>query len=201
MRTRRTTLAAAVLGATGVMATLTSTAQAAPALDGMALSKQVASASDPGRAYTALSAAQLAAVKDVNDPVSETAETSGISEIPKDKGEVATARCYTARVTYKAKAAAGNVIYTYWQRLNWCHNGSKVTSWKVAERGGETSTPLWSYEGHAGKGSHNVGWEIRSWTQERFKYGFGPVSSTQTPCVQIRGGKGLYSYQKSCNTG
>lgn len=191
---RRVGLAAAATAA-GMMAMLSPpAAQATSGPDGRALSEQMAAAPDLAAAMAVLSPAEKAAVLEYNTPVTEVVEAGEITE---DQSQsTLAAGCYSQHVVGKSKAGGGNVLYTWWQRLNWCHNGSKVTSWKVTDRGGETSTPLWSYSGHQSQGSYNAVWEIRSYTQERFTYWAG----TKTPCLQIRGGNGLYSSRQSCNT-
>lgn len=60
----------------------------------------------------------------------------------------AAATCWSAHKTYKDYATAGNVLYTWWQGLEWCGSGGSITSWRVYDRGGETSTPGWNYTGH-----------------------------------------------------
>ena len=81
-----------------------------------------------------------------------------------------------------------------WMELNWCHNGSRVTSHSVSQAGGV------GYKGNEYQGvnryyTRDVGWEIRKAGQFNFNF-FG---ASAQPCTQIRGGDGLYSARKGCN--
>jgi len=189
---------AAALGLAGVMFTMIGTqaasASTAPAAgSGAAIAEQVLDAANPVAAYNALTDAQKAAYGSAEEPVSVTAQVANVSP--------AVAGCWDAYVLYDWKAAAGNTVYTTWQGLNWCANGS-ITKWHVYVRGGETSTPGWSYEGNDGQGARNVGWEVRQYTQQKFTFGIGQYGYSTSPCTQIRGGHtGLYATQASCNLG
>ncbi|MFI9719635.1 hypothetical protein ACIHFE_08255 [Streptomyces sp. NPDC052396] len=161
---------------------------------GLALAKQVFSSANPSRAYARLSAADKAAFDGVEKPVSvnRTVRTAAIR--PMSGG------CWDEWVRYDFRAAAGNTVYTAWQGLNWCSNGSGITGYHVYDRGGETSTPGWSFQGDNGQGSRNVGWEVRQYTKEKFTFGIGSYGYSANTCVQIRGGAtGLYSSSASCS--
>ncbi|HSY14407.1 MAG TPA: hypothetical protein VK816_00345 [Jatrophihabitantaceae bacterium] len=84
---------------------------------------------------------------------------------------------------------------TTWLQLDWCAAGGRITSWNIADRGGQGS--LFNYDGLGASGANNVGWEVRVYQQ--YKFSVGP--KTFQPCMQIRGGAtGLYSSPtKSCN--
>lgn len=43
-----------------------------------------------------------------------------------------------------------------------------------------------------------MGWEIRSYTKEKFSFGVGDFGYSTSECGQIRGGNGRYSVQASC---
>jgi hypothetical protein len=77
---------------------------------------------------------------------------------------------------------------TTWMELHWCSNGKTITSFSLADAGGQGS--LWAdYNGIINKNSKNVGWEVRYYVQFKFDYGF----ASPTPCMQTRGGAtGLY---------
>ncbi|HKT04333.1 MAG TPA: hypothetical protein VJT31_32815 [Rugosimonospora sp.] len=83
-----------------------------------------------------------------------------------------------------------------WMQLNWCSNGTSITSWSRSNTGGQgQDTFVW--KGVVGSWSLNVGWEIRDAVEYRFVL---PGNITFQPCMQIRGGRaGLYSTQKTCN--
>lgn len=179
---------------------------------GMAVLEEVLGADDPGTAMNGLSVADRQAFNDVVVPVKTEATASApqLDVAATDKlrstlgtsDDVSAAACWTAHATFKDRARAGNVLYTWWQGLSWCASGGNVTSYYVYDRGGETSTPGWSYIGNGGSGSVNLGWEARQYTQEKFRFATQWVGFTRTKCAQIRGGAtGLYSRLASCNIG
>lgn len=192
--------------ALGLMASLGTTAAAnastTPAAavssaspNGAAVAQSVLRSANPTAAYNALSASAKKAYGQAERPVSATVRVTNVKQTDSDP-------CWSAYVLYDWKAAAGNTVYTTWQGLDWCSNGSSITSWHVYVRGGETSTPGWSYEGNNGQGSNNVGWEVRQYTEQKFTFGIGQYGYSTSPCTQIRGGAtGLYSTQASCNLG
>ncbi len=82
-----------------------------------------------------------------------------------------------------------------WMTLNWCGNGSTITSYSVSNYGGRGKGGQ-SYDGVVATPSLNVGWEVRQAVEFNFDY-FG---SHAYPCNQIRGGaSGLYSTRTTCN--
>jgi len=111
----------------------------------------------------------------------------------------ATSGCWSMWIRWRATATAGNTLFTWWLGLAWCSSGGQISSYHVFDRGGESSTPGWSFVGNGGAGSWNVGWEVRQYVQERFSFGIGWFSYTDTRCGQIRGGATvLYSASASC---
>lgn len=185
----------AVLGC--VLATGASGAAAAPSpAQGLQLAAGVASAASPAAAYKALTPAQHAVMDAAVMPVKVELARTGLQP---SAIRLAQSGCWDAYARYNYKAAAGNTVYTAWQGLTWCGSGGRITSYHVFDRGGETSTPGWSYTGHGGSGSRNVGWEVRQYTQEKFTFGIGQYGFTQTRCLQVRGGAtGLYSTRSDC---
>ncbi len=96
--------------------------------------------------------------------------------------------CWSQRWTWAPKAAAGNTLYTYYHVGRWCSSGSSVTSATIADYGGETSTPGWSYEGMIGSGKGVVSNEGRSYTRHKFELSVGSwVVQTKTPCGRVKG--------------
>ncbi len=81
-------------------------------------------------------------------------------------------------------------------QLNWCGDGSSVTSYWVSNIGGNGSGGF-SYNGYSGPYMLDVGWEVRAAVQ--YNFSIGPVPAN--PCMQIRGGaSGLYSVPyDTCN--
>lgn len=159
-----------------------------------------------GQSFDQLSDADQKAVVYVTQPVAtvlldETAGRTAIDEAAGANGTEAVTACWTSWKRWGAQAAAGNTLYTWWQGLDWCGNGTSITSYSRYDRGGETSTPGWTYIGPAGATYNNVGWEIRSRTQETFQFSvIGYPIQTPTECGQIRGGAGgLTSSSTSCS--
>ena len=83
-----------------------------------------------------------------------------------------------------------------WMQLNWCSNGSSITSWSRSKTGGQ-GQDFFVWKGIVGSWPQNVGWEIR----DAVEFGFTlPGGVSFQPCMQIRGGRtGLYSTQRTCN--
>lgn len=82
--------------------------------------------------------------------------------------------CRTDGVNFEQKAILGNVLYTFWQTVEICASpGFKVHSVNIIDRGGETKTPTWSYDGEASPpASYAIGngWFVR--TSENFEQNF-----------------------------
>lgn len=96
--------------------------------------------------------------------------------------------CWSQRWTWGPKAAAGNTLFTYYHVGHWCSSGSSITSAKVADSGGETSTPGWSYKGVINSGKGVVSNEGRSYSQHKFELRVGGwVVQTKTPCGRVKG--------------
>lgn len=82
-----------------------------------------------------------------------------------------------------------------WMQLNWCSNGSTITSYYPSNLGGSGDSGV-SYDGITGYYQNNLGWEVRYAVGYRFHIGLAVAN----PCMQIRGGAtGFYSYLSSCN--
>ncbi len=110
------------------------------------------------------------------------ARASGLSVTPSASG------CWSQRWTWAPRAAAGNTLYTYYHVGHWCASGSSVTSARIADSGGETSTPGWSYEGVTGSGKGVVSNEGRSYTRHKFVLRVGGIKlQSPTPCARVKG--------------
>jgi hypothetical protein len=70
-----------------------------------------------------------------------------------------------------------------WMTLNWCSNGSSISSYSLGATGGTASFPGLSYDGIEGKGSLNVGWEIRYYAE----FNSPPASSARPPANRFAG--------------
>jgi len=77
--------------------------------------------------------------------------------------------CWWAQVKRYAKNLIGSTLWAYFQKINWCSNGSYITS-HSRTRWGETYWPGWSWEGNIGSttGGGNGSTYYRSWTQGHF---------------------------------
>lgn len=110
------------------------------------------------------------------------ARASGLAVTPLATG------CWSQRWTWAPRAAAGNTLYTYYHVGHWCSSGSTVTSARILDHGGETSTPGWSYAGMTGSGRGVVSNEGRSYTRHKFVLSVGGITlQTATPCARVRG--------------
>jgi hypothetical protein len=103
--------------------------------------------------------------------------------------------CYSQYKYYKWKDVWINTGDT-WMTANWCHNGSRVTSYNLRNQGGQGKKGI-KYEGLGGQFANNVGWEVRQ--AQTFKFSIKWANAN--PCMQIRGGNGLYSFRANCNLG
>ena len=103
-------------------------------------------------------------------------------EIPAGSGDtVAAAACRYVTVSRWAENVFGSTLWKYFQRIDWCYNGSSVTS-VSRRRWGETYWPGWSFKGHTGnQTSGGVGWTgYQAWTQGHF------CLASYFDCVQDR---------------
>lgn len=68
----------------------------------------------------------------------------------------------------------GNKLWCYFQKIEWCYDGSEITS-KTRLRWGEVHFPFWQFAGHIGNSEQGgVGeWSYRAWTQGEFKLCLG----------------------------
>jgi hypothetical protein len=215
--TRVIGLAASVLAASGAAGhggVALADAAAPTTTDAYALIDYLLAAGGSEEAFAGLSEAQQKAVVDVLVPVVDeeiearttveyVALQPSASADAISSAAVAGETCWNNWHKRRAKALAGNVIGTYWQGLRVCAKNGKITSGRVYDRGGETSTPGWSYRGKTGSGEKNYGDEYRAWTQEKFvlsiSVSIGPVSvdqdiQTMNKCIRnwvnAKGGKG-----------
>lgn len=122
-------------------------------------------------AWQSLSAREQKAAKLFLNP---SGEETGSSDSSSDLGAQAAGCWYQTWWRY-AKNIFGKKLWQYNQRLNWCSNGSSITS-ASRERWGETFWIGWRFKGHidsaiyGGRG-HTY---YRAVTQGHFEYGAGP---------------------------
>jgi len=83
--------------------------------------------------------------------------------------DVFVAACKWAQVERYGTNIFGMKLWSYFQKIDWCYNGSTITS-KTRTRWGETHFPGWSWKGHIGNStSGGVGSTyFRAWTQGHF---------------------------------
>lgn len=134
-----------------------------------------------------LPAKKITEVEEIQ-PVDETArrsladaEAHGLDVSPLANG------CWTQRRN-SWSAAAGNTLYTFYHVGGWCASGSRVTSARTVDAGGETKTPGWRYDGVLRTHSGVVYNQGRSFSQHRFVFGAGGWDiQTPTPCLRVNG--------------
>jgi len=79
-----------------------------------------------------------------------------------------------ATMTFEAKNVIGMTLWKYTQQIDWCYDGSKVTS-KFRTRYGTVYMPFWKFNGHIGnqeQGGEGQ-WSYRAWTQGEFSLCLG----------------------------
>lgn len=164
--------------------------------------EHVLESSHPNAAYQALPASEKALVQQalthqqVATVVSRTGRLSAAQQLAVGQVTPAASGCWY-HYQYSVWSDLGIAEAHTWMQLNWCGNGSKITSWSVTDVGAQ-GLDGFSYDGIIGRWSNNVGWEIRYAIE--FKFNIGPVIGE--PCMQIRGGdSGLFSQNASCSVG
>ncbi|WP_415977471.1 LGFP repeat-containing protein [Rhodococcus sp. 077-4] len=116
------------------------------------------------------------------------------------RAAAAPAGCYFKRVESKWRSRVGFDALAQWMTLQWCWNGTAVTSYDVSDRGGQGLVPGWNYIAQAGGGKQNFGWEARGYVNDTFGLGFGTAFTANTQlCTQVRGGGDKYSSRNTCN--
>lgn len=96
----------------------------------------------------------------------------GVAGQPASRASVdaaAAVSCKWAQVERYGKNLLGMKLWSYFQKIDWCYNGSTITS-RTRTRWGETHFPGWSWKGHIGSStSGGVGSTFyRAWTQGHF---------------------------------
>jgi hypothetical protein len=179
----------------------------AAAQEGANIASKVFEASDPKAAREQLSPAEREKFDKATMPAS--LEVSEEKRVPisgeeAKAGEQAAAGsdCYGYNQTFKRKAALGNTLYTYWQSTHVCRRNGRITSVKVTNAGGETSTPGWRIDKGPNVATKNVGWEGRGNAQYHFVLGVGGWDIAHpTDCIQQRVNVNGHSHRSmpSCN--
>lgn len=135
---------------------------------------RLGSASDPAAAYAALSRADQAAVREFLTQVS----VSDVSTIAIDTGTeggitAAATTCWTWTWQRNGMNALGGTLWSYFQRIVWCGNGTTITSTPHGvqrTRWGEVYYPFWQWKHIGSQTWGGVGQQTyRAWTQGEFK--------------------------------
>ncbi|MGC4936735.1 hypothetical protein [Kribbella sp. DT2] len=165
----------------------------------------VYSAPDASAAFAALPADQQAvfAARMANWISDEVASGPAVKREPTVQEQIAmgpagmaASGCWT-QYQYHTWKDLGIKTGVTWMTANWCSNGSRITSYNIAQPGGQGYKGI-KYNGTGQKFINNVGWEVRQAQQ----FNFSVVWATAQPCMQIRGGAtGLHSYRADCNLG
>ena len=180
----------------------------AAAQEGVDIAAKVFEASDPADARKQLSAAEREKFDKATMPaeleITEEKRVPLSDDEAKDDDETAKAgrNCYGYNQTFKRKAALGNTLYTYWQSTHVCRRGGRITSVKVTNAGGETSTPGWRIDKGQNVSTKNVGWEGRGNARYHFVLGVGGWDIAHpTDCIQQRVNANGHSHRSmpSCN--
>ncbi len=131
---------------------------------------------DPQAAYAALSAEDKADVDEFMAVVTiEEADTS--SALAASTGEtrsftaLAASSCWTFTKRLDGKNYYGMTMWSYFQRIDWCGNGSTITDVLRRQRWGEVYHAYWSYThiDSATSGGAGKTW-YWAYTQAEFKY-------------------------------
>jgi len=107
--------------------------------------------------------------------------TSETSELPVKDASIEAGGCRAVIMTRSAYSPVGVKLWSYNQQMNWCYNGSTVTS-RYWNRWGEVHAPFWSFQRHIGLSqTGGVGYSsFYSWTQGAFRL----CLTTNVGCVQ-----------------
>ena len=107
--------------------------------------------------------------------------------------------CWVGRADWDIRATLGNVLYSYFHVGGWCMTGSTVNSAHIADRGAQTWTVGWRYNGVTASGARVVSNQGRSYTQYNFILGVGGWDVQNTlECGRVNGGDGWYSSSATC---
>lgn len=156
-------------------ATTTPTTSASQAHVTSIIQSLQAAGANADKIWSTLSPADQKAVQTALTPVgpSVTETTKGTTGAPTSTGSAGAAAlstyCRWAQVQVYYKNVFGMKLVAYFQRINWCYNGSTVTS-HSRTRWGEAYAPFWQFKGNigsseAGGTGHTY---YRSWTQGSF---------------------------------
>lgn len=98
-----------------------------------------------------------------------------------------TTGCWTSEKRQGWDSRWGYTVYTIWLGFKWCSQKGAVTLVEIYDKGGETGTPGYDFEGIQAYGTKPAGWEGRAYIQAEFSlYDVGGVGAlpTITPCLK-----------------
>lgn len=139
-------------------------------LAGASTAPALAAGSAAEAAATQASAAKLQAASSGMEIIEQgRADSAGSAGAQSTSETAARAGCWYVTWSRWYNNIFGMRLVTYYQRMDWCGSGGKITSWS-RNRYGTASMPGWSFKGNigsqvtGGRGSSYV----RSWTQGHF---------------------------------
>lgn len=143
---------------------------------------QLAAADDPFAAFAALAERDQLAVKDYLTVTTYVDSVASPSPVGAGGGvSIAASGCWSWKWQRDGRNALGALLWSYFQQIDWCGNGSVITSTPQRTRWGEVYVPFWSWA-HIGNqiwGGVNQP-NYRAWTQGEFKLCLSP----DIGCVQ-----------------
>jgi hypothetical protein len=162
---------------------------------------KVLKAPDPKATFEALDAKEKADFNARTEVADVTVEEEKVEKVEGSDAKAGAQACWKGQAKGKAKAAAGNTLFTYWVVGEWCASGGKVTSAKFSRGDGETKTPGWRYVGVETKGGEAVKGKARVWARHRFILGVGGIDiKTDDRCLRFTGNaKGKLKVEHKCD--
>lgn len=114
------------------------------------LIEQLEQASDPDAAFAALSPKDQRLVVSFLTvmEVDEVAFTDRAGSSDTDGLAAAASTCYTFTKRFDGKNTFGGTLFSYFLKINWCGNGSTITSTPTQSRWGTTYYAYWFFNGH-----------------------------------------------------
>lgn len=149
-------------------------AGAAEGVKAARLVERLSQSIDPAGAFVALSLSDQEAVRHFLTLYSVTDVSSLLIESTGDgRPTTDSITCWTWTWRRDGKNAFGSTLWSYFQRIDWCGNGSTITSTPHGvqrTRWGEVYYPFWQWR-HIGSSTWGgVGYQsYRAWTQAEFK--------------------------------
>lgn len=99
--------------------------------------------------------------------------------------------CKTANHHQDWKSNYGFVVATSWLSMEWCSSGNTVTSVRITNQGGETSTPGYTYQGVLNSGTRASGPSGRAYSEIGLKLldsvDFVNLLPALHPCIKHTG--------------